>query len=145
MVHFKNEKAVRSYTVSTSKNPPSCIEDSYGTPTGLHVIADKIGDGAPAGTVFKSRIPVGHVSDYPMEDPTRNLVTSRIIRMKGLEEGHNSGPGCDTYDRFVYIHGTNHPERIGQPFSGGCVELEDAEVIFLFSQIESGALVAIND
>lgn len=144
MTHFRSSIPIKTYRISTSKNPPSCVENSFGTPTGLHVIADKIGAGAAPGTVFKSRVPVGHLSEMPTEERERNLVTTRIIRMRGLEPGHNAGPGIDTYDRFVYIHGTNHPERIGEPFSGGCIELADDEIISLFDDLKSGAFVAIS-
>ena len=61
---------VRSYAVSTSRRPPSNIKDSLGTPSGLHEIAERIGDGQPPGMVFKSRIPTGrHFSELPDNGP----------------------------------------------------------------------------
>ncbi|WP_162026804.1 MULTISPECIES: L,D-transpeptidase [unclassified Lentimonas] len=132
----------RVFSISTSKNPPSCLADSYGTPLGLHALADKIGDGAPLGMVFKGRVPTGQKSsEYSEEEQARNLITTRIIRLRGLETGKNSGQGCDSYDRYVYIHGTNHEDRIGEPFSGGCVEMLNAEVIELFNAVHEGDLV----
>ncbi|MEM7671802.1 MAG: L,D-transpeptidase [Verrucomicrobiota bacterium] len=142
--HYHNQDLENVYTISTSKAPPSCIENSFGTPTGMHIVADKIGEGANAGTIFESRVPTRHVSDLSPDEQRKNYVTTRIMRMRGLEPGHNAGPGRDTYDRYVYIHGTNHPERIGKPFSGGCVELKDSDVILLFSKIDTGAIVAIS-
>ena len=132
------------FTISTSKNPPSCLTDSYGTPTGLHTVADKIGAGAPEGTVFKGRVATGQVySRVSPEDAERNLITSRILRLRGLEIGKNSGEGRDSYDRYIYIHGSNHEDRIGQPFSGGCVEMLNADVIELFNQVDQGDLIWI--
>jgi len=132
------------YQISTSKNPPSNKADSYGTPVGLHAIADKIGGDQIEGMVFKGRIATGqHFSAYSDADAARNLITSRILRLRGLEPGKNAGPGCDSYERYIYIHGTNHEERIGQPFSGGCVEMRNAEVIDLFNTVASGDLVWI--
>ena len=132
------------FTISSSKNPPSFIADSYGTPTGLHAIADKIGAGAPEGTVFKGREPTGQVySQVSSEDGERNLITSRILRLRGLEIGKNSGEGRDSYDRYIYIHGSNHEDRIGQPFSGGCVEMLNADVIELFDRVDEGDLIWI--
>jgi hypothetical protein len=132
------------FSISTSKNPPSCLTDSRGTPTGLHAIADKIGAGAPEGTVFKGRVATGQVYDQVSpEDAERNLITSRILRLRGLEIGKNSGEGRDSYDRYIYIHGSNHEERIGQPFSGGCVEMFNADVIELFEQVDVGDLIWI--
>ena len=132
------------FTISSSKNPPSFLANSYGTPTGLHAIADKIGAGAPEGTVFKGRVATGQIYDQVSpEDAERNLITSRILRLRGLEIGKNSGEGRDSYNRYIYIHGSNHEDRIGQPFSGGCVEMFNADVIELFEQVDVGDLIWI--
>jgi hypothetical protein len=144
MALLENGKIVQVFDVSTSKNPPSCEADSYGTPTGLHCIADRIGADAPEGMVFKGRVATGQLyGDASPEDAERNLITSRILRLRGLEPGKNSGTGCDSYERYIYIHGTNHEDRIGQPFSGGCVEMRNREVIALFNRVDAGDLVWI--
>lgn len=135
----------RIYSVSTSKNPPSCVENSFGTPTGLHAIADKIGADAPSGMVFRGRQPVRIYSLLTKEEQRKNLITSRILRLRGLEPGKNSGPGHDSYDRYIYIHGTNHENRIGKPFSGGCIEMNNRDVIELFKSVDSGNLVWITE
>jgi len=146
MAIVADSKIVRNYSISTSKNPPSCLEDSFGTPTGLHRIADKIGAAAALGTVFKGRVDtLTHFSEFPPDEQSRNLITTRILRLCGLEEGINSGKGCDSYERYIYIHGTNHEDRIGEPFSGGCVELDNKAVIDLFNRVETGDLVWITD
>jgi hypothetical protein len=144
MDHFDGDRLLRRYTVSTSLRPPSCIENSLGTPTGLHEIADKIGAGAPLGMVFKGRRATGRLfSELSTEENQDCLVTTRILRLRGLEEGHNAGPGRDSYDRYIYIHGTNHEERLGTPQSAGCVVLRNTEVVELFDGLPSGALVWI--
>ena len=144
MALFAGGALKRRYRVSTSKNAPSCRENSYGTPTGLHAVAARIGAGEPAGMVFKGRVATGrHYDDCPPEEQARNLITSRILRLRGLEEGHNRGPGIDSFDRYIYIHGTNHEDRIGQPFSGGCIEMRNADVIDLFERVTEGDLVWI--
>lgn len=146
MALFEDDSLIKTYNVSTSCNPPSCTADSYGTPTGLHEIADKIGQNQPEGMVFKGRVPTEkHFSEYPGEEAARNLITSRILRLRGREPGTNAGPGCDSYDRYIYIHGTNHEDRIGQPFSGGCVEMLNADVVEFFERVESGDLVWITE
>lgn len=133
---------MRTYTVSTSLRPPSCIENSYGTPMGLHEVAEKIGAGAATGTVFKGRLPAGYLwRDAPESERLKNLVTTRILRLRGLEPGRNAGPGCDSYNRYIYIHGTNHPEKLGAPATAGCPVLSDADVIELFEQVPEGSLV----
>ncbi|ADE53903.1 ErfK/YbiS/YcfS/YnhG family protein [Coraliomargarita akajimensis DSM 45221] len=131
------------FPISTSKKPPSCRENSYGTPTGLHRLADKIGADAPSGMVFKGRQAIKHFTEFNADEQAQNLITSRIIRIQGLEPGKNAGPGCDSYERYVYLHGTNHEDRIGQPFSGGCVEFLNQDIIQLFDQVETGDLLWI--
>ena len=98
--------------------------------------------------VFKSRVPTGrHFSEVADIDPDKaenNLITSRILWLRGLEPGVNRGGDVDTYERYVYIHGTNHEERLGQPFSGGCVEMNNLEIIALFDEVRVGDLVWID-
>jgi len=146
LYHFEHGRLVRTYTVSTSLRPPSCIENSFGTPSGLHEVADKIGADAPEGTVFKARLPVGYRwPDAPEPERLKSLVTTRILRLRGLEPGHNAGPGCDSYNRYIYIHGTNHPEKLGTPASAGCVLLSDADVIELFDRVPEGSVVWVEE
>lgn len=115
-----------------------------GTPRGLHEIAERIGAGQPPGMVFKSRIPLGiHYSEAPLEDP--NLITSRILWLRGLEQGVNRGGEVDTYDRYVYIHGTNHEDRIGEPLSSGCVLMRNLDIIELYEEVRTGDQVLICD
>src|SRR5277367_5540316 len=120
---FRKGVLVKSYVVSTSKRPPSNVANSLGTPMGLHQIAERIGAGQPPGMVFKSRVPTGkHFNEVLAESTTSgNLVTSRILWLKGLQPGVNEGGDVDTYKRFVYIHGTYREDEIGRPMSAGCV------------------------
>jgi hypothetical protein len=142
LYHFDRGELEKVYTISTSLLPPSCLENSQGTPTGLHLVADKIGDGAEPGMVFTGRKPTGWTwHDTPPSEVGKNLVTSRILRLRGLEPGHNAGPGRDTYDRFIYIHGTNHPRQLGRPQTAGCPVLSDEDVIELFDKVPEGSLV----
>ncbi|MGJ3243605.1 MAG: L,D-transpeptidase [Opitutales bacterium] len=135
----------RLFTVSTSRNPPSCRADSFGTPWGLHAVVEKHGEGAPAGTVFRGRRSVGSTfGELPADQQAGNLITSRILRLRGLEPGLNAGPERDSYDRYIYIHGTNHEGRLGRPFSGGCIEMANTDIITLFPEIPKGTLVWID-
>jgi len=141
---MENGAVVSTYPVSTGRKPPSCLEGSGGTPTGLHRIAAKIGDGAAPGAVFRGRVEIGKTySQLSPEEQRPNLVTSRILWLDGLEEGHNQGPGRDSYQRYIYIHGTNHEDAIGQPASGGCVQLANLSMIELFDRAEEGDHVFI--
>lgn len=122
-----------------------------GTPRGLHVIAEKHGAGSPPGIVFKARVSTGHhYSERPPVEQAKNLVTTRILWLRGVEPGVNAGRNAagevvDTYERYVYIHGTNHEERLGQPFSSGCIEMNNLEIIALFDEVRVGDHVWIAD
>ncbi len=147
LVRFHKGRAVRTHRVSTARAGVGCVENSLRTPTGLHRVAEKIGAGAPAGMVFKARQPTGRLSsEWPT--PEDNLITTRILWLEGLEEGHNRGEDAegrvvDTRARFVYLHGTNQRDRLGRPNSHGCVLLSDEEVAELFDAVPEGALVML--
>jgi len=96
--------------------------------------------------VFRGRIPTGkrywEENDVEQE---KNLITTRILRLQGLEDGHNAGPGIDSFDRYIYVHGTNHEDRLGTPTSGGCVLLSNRDVEELFESVDLGSLVLIRE
>ena len=131
--------------VSTSRRPPSNVANSLGTPRGLHEIAERIGGGQPPGMVFKSRVPTGrHFSE--LDDPgpgPLNLVTSRILWLRGLEPGVNLGDGVDSHGRYIYIHGTQREDEIGRPMSAGCVLMRNLDIIELYEEARAGDLVWI--
>lgn len=143
----RGSSVVKSYLISTSKRPPSNVANSMGTPRGLHEIAERIGAGQPAGTVFKSRVPTGlHFSEVPADQSeSRNLITSRILWLRGLEPGVNAGGDVDTYNRYVYIHGTQREDRIGKPMSAGCILMRNTDIIELYEGVRTGDLVWICD
>lgn len=143
---WSDDCLVKSHVISTSRRAPSNVKDSLGTPRGLHEIAEKHGAGQPPGIVFKARVATGkHFSEFPADEQQRNLITSRILWLRGLESGVNLGGNVDTYARYVYIHGTNHEERLGTPFSGGCIEMPNLGIIELFDQVRVKDLVWIED
>jgi hypothetical protein len=143
---FRQGKLVRSFVVSTSKRPPSNIKNSLGTPRGLHEIAERIGAGQPPGMVFKARVPTGrHFHELAEAEDTGNLITSRILWLRGLEPGVNLGGEVDTYERYVYIHGTNREESLGHPQSAGCVLMRNIEIVELYDELRRGDHVLILD
>lgn len=141
---YQEEKLVKSYVISTSRRPPSNVRNSLGTPRGLHEIAERIGGGQPAGMVFESRVPTGrHYSE--LAGPNENRITSRILWLRGLEPGVNQGGDVDTYERYVYIHGTSREDRIGEPQSAGCVLMRNLDIIELYDEVRPGDQVLIAD
>jgi len=131
------EESVRTYPVSTSRFGLGSEEGSMKTPLGQFRVAEKFGADAPVGTVFKSREPVGFRDEHPRDE---DLVLSRILWLDGLE-AHNA----NTRDRFIYIHGTNHEHKIGEPVSHGCIRMKNADLVELFDMIEPGTPVVIEE
>ena len=133
---FNNGRRVKDYKMSSSKNPPSCLEGSLGTPWGLHQITEIIGEGEPIGMVFEGRLPIGQKYwECSIEKRKKNLITTRILRLVGLEPGLNQGGTVDTFDRYVYIHGTNHEENLGKPSSSGCLQVSNLNAVELSKEI----------
>ncbi len=123
-------------SISTSINGLGCEEGSYRTPTGWHRIHARIGAGAEPGTVFRRRVATGEV--WQGEALEEDLILTRILTLDGLEEGWNRGPGRDSRERFIYLHGTNQEGQLGRPVSHGCVRLANAAMTELFELIKEG-------
>ena len=130
-----NGQPIRTYPVSTSRFGIGMDEGSLKTPTGRFRVAEKIGSEMPSGTVFVGRVPL-EPGDAP--PPTEDLVMSRILWLDGLD-GHNA----NTRDRFIYIHGTRHEDKIGEAASHGCVRMRNEDVIELFELVDEGTPVVI--
>ena len=132
----EGQEVIRSYPVSTSQFGLGAEEGSMKTPLGRFRIAEKIGSDTPVGTVFRSRVPVDPAEEFA---PTDDLVMSRILWLDGLED-HNA----NTRDRYIYIHGTNQEDKIGQPASHGCVRMKNADLVELFELLEVDTPVVIS-
>lgn len=134
---MEDEIPIRNYPVSTSRFGIGTEEGSMKTPTGRFRVAEKIGGGLPSEAVFQSRVPLKPGDQLP---PTEDLVMSRILWLDGLDE-HNA----NTRDRFIYIHGTKHEDKIGRPASHGCVRMRNIDVVDLFELVDEGAHVTIEE
>ena len=60
-----------------------------------------------------------------------------------MEPGINKGNGIDTYNRYIYIHGTPEEGLIGTPASNGCIRMKNGDVMELFDLVNEGTLVEI--
>jgi lipoprotein-anchoring transpeptidase ErfK/SrfK len=127
--------------VSSGKAGAGFEEGSGKTPTGRFRICRKIGDGEPEDTIFLSRLPVGRYPGAIPEglDEHSDLILSRILWLDGLEPEN-----ANTRERYIYIHGTNHPELLGTPESHGCIRLSPADMLVLFDLVEEGTVVSIH-
>ncbi len=140
---FKNNSLIFESKVSTSIHGMGCKMNSFKTPTGLHKVSSMIGKGLPAGTLFKNRRPTEKVvKKIPMDNS--DYITSRILRLNGLEEGKNKGGDVDSYNRYIYIHGTPHCNKLGSKQSQGCIRMSDSDVIKLFDLVDHKTLVLID-
>lgn len=147
----------RAYLVSACGNVFSCAmssakagtgnkSGSNRTPLGWHAAAERFGAGAAPGTVFVSRRPDGRVippSQWSDPAPAEDLVLTRVLWLRGLEPGVNSGRGVDSHERCIYIHGTNQEQLLGTPASHGCLRLSNADVVKLFDYSEGVALFCL--
>ena len=126
---------LRTFPVSTSRFGIGTEEGSFKTPTGRFRLVEKIGDGQPLNVAYKARVPVRASAEEMASD---DLVMSRILWLDGLEKKNSN-----TRSRFIYIHGTNHEEEIGQPASHGCVRMRNEDVAELFELVDVGTDVSI--
>jgi len=108
----------------------------------MHRVARKIETDSQIGTVFVSRKPNGETwnPEWNKDESLRqrDLILSRILVLEGLEPGVNQGPGVDSLQRYIYVHGTNREDLIGQPVSHGCVRMNNQSIIELFEIIKEG-------
>lgn len=131
------ESTLHTFPISSSAKGMGFIEGSYRTPTGNFEICEKIGADAPYGTIFKVREPDGIWN--PESTYAEDLVLTRIIRLTGKDPENQN-----TYDRYIYLHGTNHEDKIGQSASHGCIRLNNHDIIELFDIIPNHTEVIIH-
>lgn len=145
LVLLEGSRARRVWEISTAKAGIDGRQDSYGTPPGVHRIAERIGAEQPRGSVFVSREATGSVwpDDGPDAPEGEDLILTRILTLDGQQPGVNRGPGCDSLERTIYIHGTNHEREIGRPVSHGCVRMRNDDVLDLFERVQPGDPVVI--
>ena len=133
-----NERQINTYAISTSRNGLGNDLDSYRTPTGFHEISERYGDGQPPGRVFFERVATNRSiaeADWQAASGT-DLILTRILRLSGREPGVNLGGSTDTFDRYVYLHGSDNEHHLGQaPCSQGCIHVGNNSIIDLYDRI----------
>ena len=137
LILTRDGEKLRSYQISTSRFGIGTEEGSMKTPLGNFRIAEKIGDSAAPGTIFKARVALG--PDDPLPE-TEDLITSRILWLDGMDEENGN-----TRERFIYIHGTKHEDKIGMPASHGCIRMRNDDVIELFELVDETTQVVIRE
>ena len=150
LYHVKKGSFLKIYDVSTAINGAGNDIQSFKTPIGLHEIHEKIGDDLPIGALFKYKHFTGDVleilADTIPTDSVSDAIITRIMTLKGLENGVNIGSSkFDTKYRGIYIHGTNEEGLIGKPASHGCIRMKNTEIIELFNAVNIGCKVIVLD
>ena len=142
---FKTRFRTISFSISSSAFGTGNQMNSFQTPLGEHIVAEKIGEDLPLGAVLKGRkwtkevvIPIKDVIDIP-----EDVITSRILWLDGVEQGINKGGDVDSKKRFIYIHGTAEEGLIGKPASLGCIRMKNKDVIKLFNRVKENTKVLI--
>lgn len=131
--------------VSTALNGSGELQGSFCTPRGLHRVEQKIGDGMPLAAVFKGRQWTGEIWSQELHEqyPGRDWILTRILWLSGCEPQLNQGGEVDSYQRYIYLHGTPDCEPMGIPRSHGCVRLRNSDMLYLFSLVPLQCAVQI--
>src|SRR6266567_3555804 len=124
------------YPVSTSKFGLGDWRGSRFTPLGQLQIAEKIGDNAPPGAVFKDRLRTGEI--IQANALGRDPIVTRILWLRGLE-----AQNANAFGRDIYIHGTPEEWKIGSAASYGCIRMRSSDIIQLYDIVGIGAAVTI--
>jgi lipoprotein-anchoring transpeptidase ErfK/SrfK len=137
------------YTISTSKRGIGQKINTFQTPQGLHRINEKIGHGIPHYGIFHRRKYIGTWQKQPRHQHRKDYVSTRILRLEGLQPGLNRGRDklgriIDSETRAIYIHGTTMEWKLGAPSTKGCVHMSAKDVIKLFETVPTGTLVWIH-
>ena len=145
MFFIKKGEIVNIYSISSSYYGTGNKVNSLMTPLGKHEIYKKLGENLPENAILKGRVWNGAIAEIIKEplDTDFDHVTSRILWLDGLEEGKNKGPGIDSRERYIYIHGTAEEGLIGKPASDGCIRMYNKDVIELFDLVDEKAQVWI--
>jgi len=133
----RDRHTIRTFAVSTSARGAGFAEGSFQTPFGRFEITEKIGAGMPIYTVFKARKSIGVWS--PDQPDNRDLILTRILRLRGLDTEN-----ANTWQRYIYLHGTNHEASLGTPTSHGCVRMGNRDIIELSDMIPPGTPLFIH-
>ena len=159
-------KIEKTYQVSGGHGGVGNNPNTQATPPGIHTIWRKQ-DGTEAGRskpwpedyiidAYKANRKTGVLEPsqeqerFPFYKDSKGkyrswqFVTTRILRLRGLEKrNNNSEKGKKPKRRSILIHGTNEEGLIGIQASSGCIRMRGHDVIDLFNQVEENTLVNI--
>lgn len=134
------------YPVSTAKNGLGEKKGSECTPRGWHAVQSTIGLACPMCAVFVARVWTGEIytASLAEKEPYRDWILTRIIRLTGLEAGFNQGDDVDSFERYIYIHGTPEPMVLNTPLSHGCIRMRNQDIVTLAAWLVPGVKLYIH-
>jgi hypothetical protein len=146
MTCYENNEAIFHTQVSTGKNGVGEKVNSECTPRGWHKIHSIIGLEREVNSVFVARQWTGEIYSETLarDNPGKDWILTRILRLEGLEPGRNKGDDVDSFLRFIYIHGTPDSTSLGKPGSRGCIRMKNSDIINVASWATTDTLVYIN-
>lgn len=147
LVVYQEQAVLAEYAISSALQGLGEQRDSYRTPRGWHQVRAKIGEGQPINSVFVARRPTGEIYSPVLNEiyPERDWILTRILWLSGLEIGFNRLGHCDTFRRFIYIHGCPDQAPMGVAQSHGCIRMRNQDIVELFSLIKIGTRVYITE
>ena len=137
------QSAIQKIPVSTALNGFGFSSDSATTPTGFMKTGRKFL--GKKYQVFVAKQPTDTILG-PNEAGDRIVdgkkhtaeVLTGLIELHGMEDCNSN-----TFDRQIYIHGTNRERNLGQKASGGCVRVSNNNLIWLNNNIPPNTPVFI--
>ena len=145
--HIVENTIQKEYHVSTAKKGVGNKKNSDMTPHGLHYVKEKHGSKTPQNGKMIGRVFYGQIATIYTDTTSSKTddITSRILWLSGMEKNINKGGNVDSYNRYIYIHGTSEEGKIGTPASHGCIRMLNTDVIELYAKIKIGTKVLILD
>ena len=145
LFHIENNSIIGEYPISSAKKGVGNQKNSDKTPLGLHSIKEKHGAETPLNGRMIGRVFYGNIATIYSDTTSSKTddITSRILWLSGEEKGVNKGENIDSYQRYIYIHGTSEEGKIGAPASHGCIRMTNKDVIKLFSLVKLNTKVLI--
>jgi lipoprotein-anchoring transpeptidase ErfK/SrfK len=133
---YEGRRLKEVFSVSTAKKGLGSAEGSNCTPTGTLRVAEKIGGGMPLGTIFKDRVATGMWDGRKREG--ESLILTRILWLEGREPANKN-----TKERFIYLHGTSHEDKLGTPNSQGCIVFSSRDIVKVYDALKVGDVVKV--
>ncbi len=146
MFCYGEKRLWNQFPVSTAANGMGELMGSECTPRGWHSITDIIGLQQEKNAVFVGRQWTGEIYAPSLAEqyPQRDWILTRILRLSGMEQGRNRGGEVDSYNRYIYIHGSPDEIDFEKRGSHGCIRMKNQDIIALADWVQMDCLVYID-